>query len=143
MEGQILQFFQVDDRQSLKQLGAAPRQRNLDLSLIAPPTLPDNQPQRLQAIGQPDGAVMFDLKPFGQFAVGDVLPAGKAFDRQERLMLLGGQPDAYGGFRAKAAEAPEFIAERRKRLILGLGQRPLLLRLFRAYLSPPPNSILV
>jgi len=41
-----------------------------------------------KAIGESDGTVMADLQLFGEFADGDVVAIGKAFDGEQRLVLL-------------------------------------------------------
>jgi hypothetical protein len=57
-----------------------------------------------QSVYQTYRAVVLDLKAFGQLANRDVIPPWKAFDRQERLVLLRRQANAGRGFLAEMQE---------------------------------------
>ena len=49
--------------------------------------------------------MVLDLEALGEFADGDGVISGKAFDGKQSLMLLGGNAGGEGGFFAEAQEA--------------------------------------
>jgi hypothetical protein len=48
-----------------------------------------------EAIDQSDGAVVCNLKLFGQFSDGNSISSRKAFDGEQRLMLAGRHPGSF------------------------------------------------
>jgi len=59
------------------------------------------------------------LEPFGQFPDGDAIAFGEPLDREQSLMLLGGQARAVGGRFAEVQEQPQRVPELGERFVLG------------------------
>ena len=71
-----------------------------------------------EPVHQSDRAVVTQAKAFGEFADGDAVSSGKAFDGEQRLVLLRGDAGALRGFFAEMDETPQGISERREGLVL-------------------------
>src|SRR6185503_14217287 len=67
---------------------------------------------------------MADAEPLRDVADRHRLVAAETFDRQQRLVLLRGQPGLLGGVLAEDHEVPEQVAEFRQPLEIGGGQGP-------------------
>jgi hypothetical protein len=65
----------------------------------------------LQAIDKADGAVMRQLQALSEFADGDVVATGKAFDGEKGLMLLWREAGSIGGMLAEAQELTKGVAK--------------------------------
>lgn len=72
-----------------------------------------------EAVGEADDAMMFNLEPLGEFADGDVITAGEAFDGQKGLVLLRGESGGVGGIFTKAEELPEGVTEFSQMFVMG------------------------
>lgn len=77
----------------------------------------------LEAVNQADGAVVGDLEPLGKFADGDPVAPGEAFDREERLILLGLETVRAGCPFAEAEEHAQCVSEFCEQLVVGFGER--------------------
>lgn len=74
--------------------------------------------ERGEAVGEADDTVVLDLEALGEFADGDGVVAGKAFDGEQGLVLLRGDAGRQGGFFAEAQEAPQGVAEGGEELVI-------------------------
>ena len=61
-----------------------------------------------------------NLKPLGQFADGDEIPAGEPLDRQQGLVLLRRQARGARGLPAKTLKAPKRVAQLGQEAVVGL-----------------------
>lgn len=71
-----------------------------------------------EAVGEADDAVVLDLEALGEFADGDGVVAGKAFDGEQGLVLLRGDAGRQGGFFAETEEAAQGVTEGGKELVI-------------------------
>jgi hypothetical protein len=111
-------------RGQLREAPAAGRGRH---DLHAPPVgrvgPARGEAERLQAVHEPDRAVMVDLELLGQLPDGE--PAAAPFERQQRVVLTGGEPGGGGRRLAEPQEADERVAEGGERRVLaGSDTRP-------------------
>lgn len=93
----------------------------LDLSPVRAVMSALYQAIRRQAVNQSHRTMVPDLQAFGQFAYSDGLGSRKAFDGEERLVLLRSQAGFLGGLFAEVLEPPQGIAERGQGFIFGPG----------------------
>jgi len=72
-------------------------------------------------VGQPDGAVMQNLQPLGQFANSDVIAAKKTLDCQHGLMLLRRDSGRVSCLFTKTEESSQTITELGEHFIVLFG----------------------
>lgn len=118
MGGDALELFAVDGGEGGQLVFPAGGQGEADLAVINGVGGAADVFLAGEAVGQADGTVVLDLKALGEFADGDVLTAGEAFDGEEGLMLLGGKAGGMGGVFTEAEELPEGVAELGKILVM-------------------------
>jgi hypothetical protein len=111
----VAQLFAMGCGEPREELLATPGQSQINLPSIHAAAPANRQPRRDEPVGESDGAVVSQLEPFGELAEGDLRASGKALDREEGLMLLGGKAGVLSGVFAKAQEPPQGIAKGRQR----------------------------
>src|SRR5262245_10061443 len=72
---------------------------------------PSQQAPLHEPVDEAHCAVMTEVQASGEFADRCMGAAGKALERQERLMLLRREPGAARGLLAEVEKAPQFVPE--------------------------------
>ena len=122
MRGDAVELFAVAGGESGEFIFAPGGQGEADLAVIAGVGGAADVFFQREAVGETDGAVGLDLEALGEFADGDVVAAGEAFDGEEGLVLLGGEAGGVGGIFAEAQEFSQGVAEFRQAFIMGAAE---------------------
>jgi hypothetical protein len=105
------QLFAMSGGQRFQNAFAPDSQPQVNLAPIRIRSSTRDEFSRDQAIGESDGTVMADLELFGEFADGDVVAIGKAFDGEQRLVLLCRDTRLCCGAFAELEELPQCEAK--------------------------------
>jgi len=74
-----------------------------------------------QPVNQTNRAMMAQLQAFGQFGDRDKVATREAFDGEQGLMLLRGQPGLTGGVLAEIQKPPQRVPQGGQRFVVRFG----------------------
>jgi len=98
-------------REIPKNLFATRGEPELDLATVRAAARTGDQPARLKAIGEFDGAVMADVQALGEFADGGGFGVRHSFNGEQRLVLLGLDAHGAGSIVAETKETANLVTE--------------------------------
>src|SRR4051812_35233260 len=114
----LTDFLQVHRREALDHSLAASGQPDFHPPSVNVRLGPSQQPLPREAVDEPHHTVVLELQTIRELANRGVISSRKTFQREQRLMLLRGEPGVSRGFLAEREKLPQRPAQRREQLVM-------------------------